>query len=81
MNSKNTTQKIFSLVLRKFRHSHNLTQEALAELVGVSTSYIGMLEVGKRAPNIEMLFRISDAFNVGPDEIVKAMDEARNAKK
>ncbi len=77
MNSKNITKKYFPSVLRRIRREHGLTQEVLAERVGVSTSYVGMLEVGKRTPSLEMLFRISDALDVRPSEIVDAMDQAR----
>lgn len=56
-----------------FRKLAGYTQEELAEVCGVSRSYISVLE----APNIiqsvslEMLFRLADSLRVDPDELLR----------
>lgn len=42
----------------------DLTQAELAELSGVSTSYISLIEQNKRDPNIGMLNEISRCLNL-----------------
>jgi len=45
--------------LKKAREDIGLTQEALAEAVGLSSEYISLLESGKRTPSLETLINLS----------------------
>ena len=46
------------------RLSRGLTQADLASQIGVATSTVGMWEIGRREPSLEMLEAISDIYNV-----------------
>ncbi len=48
--------------IRKFRHEVGLTQEELAEKVGVSRVYIGYVEQGRNTPSLEILEKIAKAL-------------------
>ena len=48
-----------------------LTQEALAEKVDVSTSYIGHIERGQKRCSLETLVSIADALGVTPDLLLR----------
>ena len=50
--------------LKKYRLDNNLTQEQLAEIVGIHPTYVGKLEAGKNNPSVKMLFRISRALKI-----------------
>ena len=65
----------FHPVLRRFRHKAGLTQEQMAERMGVSVGFFGMMEVGRRWPNIDMLLRIAKALGVQPGELIDALEE------
>ena len=54
----------FSNVFRELRTNANLTQQELANKLGVSRSAIGMYENGEREPDFETLELIADFFNV-----------------
>jgi transcriptional regulator with XRE-family HTH domain len=69
------TRRHFHSVLRRFRGEVGLTQEQMAERMGVSVGFFGMMEVGRRWPNIDMLFRIARALGVRPGELVNALEE------
>ncbi|MDR1241765.1 MAG: helix-turn-helix domain-containing protein [Deltaproteobacteria bacterium] len=69
------TRRYFHPVLRRFRHKAGLTQEQMAERMGVSVGFFGMMEVGRRWPNIDMLFRIATALGVRPGDLINAMEE------
>lgn len=56
--------------LKKLRTEHNMTQQELAERLNVSQSAVYYWENGKREPNLDMLFKISDVFHVGVDELI-----------
>lgn len=55
--------------IRKRRRWIDLTQEQLAELAGVSTSFVGHLERGSRVPSVETLWRIARALETTMDWI------------
>lgn len=56
--------------IRKFRFFANeMTQQQLAEKVGVSRQTIISIEAGKYSPSLELAFRIAIAFDVKINEI------------
>lgn len=56
--------------IRKFRFFANeMTQQQLAEKVGVSRQTIISIEAGKYSPSLELAFRIAIAFEVKINEI------------
>lgn len=48
--------------IKKFRHEAEMTQEDLAEKVGVSRVYIGYVEQGRNTPSLEILEKIDKAL-------------------
>lgn len=54
----------FSNIFRKIREQSGLTQQQLADKLGISRSAVGMYEKGEREPNFETLELIADTFNV-----------------
>ena len=54
----------FPNIFRKIREQSGLTQQQMADKLGVSRSAIGMYENGEREPNFETLELIADTFNV-----------------
>ena len=50
--------------IRTERSKRNLTQEQLAEAVGVSTTYIGFVERGERTVTLEKLIDIANVLHV-----------------
>jgi len=55
--------------IRKFRKSIGLTQEKLAEATHLSTTFIGMLEIGHRRPGLKTLQKIASALEVDMKEL------------
>lgn len=54
----------FPSVFKLIRERSGLTQQQMAEKLGVSRSAVGMYENGEREPNFETLELIADTFNV-----------------
>ncbi len=50
--------------LKKYRLNANLTQEQLAEIVGIHATYVGKLESGKNNPSVKMLYKITRALKI-----------------
>lgn len=54
----------FSTVLKQLREARNLSQNELAESLGISRSAVSMYENGNREPSFQLLNAIVDFFNV-----------------
>lgn len=55
---------MFGDILKELRLGKNLTQQQLADSIGLSKSAISMYENGKRVPELEILELFADFFNV-----------------
>ena len=57
-------KKLLGERIREVRKGKGLTQEQLAELVGVEPRHISRIEGGYNSPSIERLAKISEALDV-----------------
>jgi len=55
--------------LRKLREDRGLTQEELAEALGVTRQTIIAIEKGRYSPSLRLAFRIARFFNVRIEDI------------
>jgi putative transcriptional regulator len=58
--------------IRKLRFERNeLTQQGLAERVGVTRQTINAIELGKYSPSLEVAFRIAAILQVPLDQVFR----------
>ena len=69
----------FGRWLKQLRSQHDLTQEALAELVACSVQTIRFFETGKRRPGLAMAERLADVLQVPVAERDTFIRQARTA--
>ena len=62
--------------LREARNRVKLTQEQLAEKVGIGTTYISDIERGAKFPSLSLFIKIVDALGVSSDFILRGEIEA-----
>lgn len=55
--------------LKVYRAMHNLTQEQLAEKIGVSRQTVIAIESNKYSPSLGLAFRIAKLFKVKVEDI------------
>lgn len=60
----------FDKILKLLRNEKNMSQQELADALGISKSSINMYERGERQPNFEVLETIADFFNVDIDYLL-----------
>ncbi len=65
--------------IKKLRRDRNITQEQLAELLGVSTNAVSQWECDKTAPDISHLPVLSNIFEVSADVLLE-IDIAKSKK-
>ncbi len=66
--------------LQKLRKQKNLTQEALAEAVGVARQTIVKWEGEESTPDLEMSGRLASALGVSLDDLVNAPEDELNSR-
>lgn len=82
-------KKALGKKIQQFRKNKKLTQENLAELIGIEVPSLSNIETGKYAPSIDTLQKLSEVLEVKPwefyyfeelsdsemkNEIIKALD-------
>jgi len=79
------SQKTVTNSIRALRfQTGEMTQQVLADRVGVTRQTIVAIEQGRYAPSLEVAFRISDVFDLGLEQVFhfsrgQAGDEAGNS--
>ena len=61
--------------MRLLRRTKGMTQEMLAEMVGVSGSYVGYLERGSKSPSLKLLAEVAEALGVDPSLLLTSPEE------
>jgi transcriptional regulator with XRE-family HTH domain len=65
---------------KRARLRRGLTQEQLAELMGLDRAYISGLEQGRRNPTAVTLWRIAVALEIRPADLLKPPPAASKAR-
>jgi len=56
--------------IRRLRFDNNeMTQQALAEAIGVTRQTVIAIEKGKYSPSLEVAFKIAETFSVTLDQV------------
>lgn len=64
-------KKLLGKSIKEIRKQKGLTQERLAELVGIGTPNISYIECGRFAPAVDTLEKIAQALEVEPFELYR----------
>jgi len=58
-----------------------MTQQELADLIGVTRQTVNAIELGKYSPSLDVAFRIATVFGVPLDKVFQFEQLAKAAKK
>lgn len=65
--------------VRRLRKEKGLSQEVFSGLAGLARSHLAMIESGKKQANLETVWRIANALDIRPGELVSKIEkEAEN---
>ena len=81
-NLQNFTYKLYVMIndnfyknlgknIRKYRNKLNLTQQDLADKIGISLNFMGKIEVAFSKPSLDTLIKIANSFNVSVSDLCK----------
>lgn len=68
---KGVTEMLLNEKITIIRKMNNLTQEAFAEELGVSRQSVSKWESGASIPDVQLLIRIADFYNLTLDQLVR----------
>jgi DNA repair protein RadC len=71
-------KKVFGIVISKLRVEKGLTQERLSGLAGISRSHLVALENGEKTVKLDTLWRIAEALEIEPSELIKRIERKNN---
>ena len=55
--------------IRRIRNAKGLTQTAMASELGISPSYLNLIERNRRPLTVQLLLKLSSAFHIEPEEL------------
>ncbi len=62
-------------VIRRIRSQKHMTQELLSGFAGIARSHLSMIENGSKQANMDTLWRIAQALEITPSQLVAAIEE------
>ena len=65
---------IFAEQLKQFRKELGMTQKQLADALDTTQRNVSYLELGKVEPDLQMLWRIADFFDISIDYLLGRKD-------
>jgi len=63
--------RTFGLNIRRVRKERGLSQEALADEVGLAVTYVGQIERGQRNPTLDVVERFAKVLGVKPLDLLQ----------
>lgn len=66
--------KIVGQVIQEYREKKGLSQEVVSGLADIGRTHLSAIERGVRKPTMETFFRLSDALDVKPSELIKIIE-------
>ena len=67
--SLNSTLKTLGRKIQRLRKAQKITQEELAEMVGISRVYMGYIEQGRESPSLKLLMKLSKKMGVKVEDL------------
>lgn len=62
--------KQLGLLLQSYRSNANMSQQDVADRLGITRSAIGHYERGERTVDIQLLYKLCDIYNVDINDVV-----------
>lgn len=67
-------EKAVGAAISRKRIEKGLSQEILSALAGISRSHLSLLENGKKTVMLDTFWRIADALEIKPSELLKEIE-------
>lgn len=68
------------LIIKDLRKQQKLSQQQVSEQLGITRVALSHYETGKREPNLRMLQKLSEFYNVSIDYIITGKDFVKSER-
>lgn len=62
-------------VIQEYREKRGLSQEVVSGLADIGRTHLSAIERGVRKPTLETFFKIADALDILPSELMKLIEK------
>ena len=69
------SRKAFGVVISRLRVQKGLTQERMSGLAGIARSHLVALENGEKTVKLDTMWRIADALEITPSELINKVEQ------
>ena len=66
--------KIVGQVIQEYREKKGLSQEVVSGLADIGRTHLSAIERGVRKPTMETFFRLADALDVNPSDLIRIIE-------
>jgi len=70
MKSSAAEAMIFGAAMKRWREKRGLTQDGLAGLAGIASSYVSHVERGEHVPSLTVILKLSLALQILPGDLL-----------
>ena len=68
--------EIVGRIIQEYREKRGLSQEVVSGLADIGRTHLSAIERGVRKPTLETFFKIADALDILPSELMKRIEKA-----
>lgn len=68
-------KKAAGRVIRRLRLERRLSQKVFSGFAGLARSHLAMIESGDKQPNFETIWRIANAFEMPPHQLILLIEK------
>ena len=68
--------EVVGKIIQEYREKRGLSQEVVSGLADIGRTHLSAIERGVRKPTLETFFKIADALDILPSELMKMIEKA-----
>lgn len=72
--------KVVGQVIQKYREKKRLSQEVVSGLADIGRTHLSAIERGVRKPTLETFFKVADALDMKPSDLIKIIEDENEKK-
>ena len=70
--------KVVGGVIQAYREEKGLSQEVVSGLADIGRTHLSAIERGQRKPTLDTFFKIAQAMNIPPHQLMKRIEDNIN---
>jgi len=68
-------------VIQSYREKRGLSQEVVSGLADIGRTHLSAIERGVRKPTLDTFFKLANAMDIAPSELIKLIEDEISSQK